>query len=100
MTAASSGSDMLGKAQVEVLLVSVGDGLQNVRDHPFRAGAAVDSVVVDGQAERGDGADIPPERQVVVDRDTEDVREPRGMPTWVVSCAPAPTSSSAPSPTG
>jgi len=65
---------MLGQAQLEVLLVSVEDDLQHVRDHPLRAETAVDSVVVDGQAERGDGADIPPERQVVVDRDAEDAR--------------------------
>jgi hypothetical protein len=65
---------MLGETQVEVLGVGVGDGLQRVRDHPLRTEAAVDSVVVDGQAARGDGADIPPERQVVVDRDAEDAR--------------------------
>src|SRR5580693_6706895 len=73
-TGASSGSDMLGEAQGGVFLLGVGDGVPDVGDDPLGAETAVDSVVVDDQAEHRHRGDVPPERHVVADLDAEDAR--------------------------
>src|SRR5579862_2692699 len=61
----------LGDAHVQVLLVRVGRRCLGMLPGLLRTQAAVHRIVEDGEAEDRDGAEVPPERQVVADLDAE-----------------------------